>query len=352
SAAAILAFVTTGNSGILAASRSPMAMSRDDLLPRSLQKISRRYGTPHFSILLTSGFMIAMISLLNIADLVKVASTMKLLLFLLMNVAVLIMRGSKIQNYRPVYRLPLFPWLPLAGIAMYAFLIVIMTNHMGRAPLVTTVVFMLAGTLWYILYVRPRTSRESALVYMVRRAISKEIYRSTLEEELKQIALDRDEVKYDRFDRLVRSCAILDLPESTSATDMFRLVAKELGPRIGIDHEKLMGLFQAREAQSSTVVQPGLAIPHIIVDGVKVFDVLLVRCKEGIRFPGVDQPVRAAFVLIGSADERNYHLRALMAIAHIAQEHDFTQRWLKATDSEHLRDIVLLSRRSRDEPGG
>jgi len=352
STAAILAFVTTGNSGILAASRSPMAMSRDNLLPRSFQKLSRRYRTPYVSILATSFLMIVMIALLDIRDLVKVASTMMLILFLLMNVAVLIMRGSKLQNYRPVYRMPLFPWLALAGIAMYGFLIVMMTRQMKAVPLVTTVVFVLLGTLWYVLYVRPRTSRESALVYMVRGAVSKEMYRPALEEELKEIALERDEVQHDRFDHLVRDGAVLDLPEAVDAETMFRLAAKELSPRLGMDEEALLELFRKREAESSTVIHPGVAIPHIIVAGENVFDVLLVRCRKGVRFAGEDEPVRAAFILIGSPDERNYHLRALMAVAHIIQEHGFSERWLEAPGSEHLRDIVLLSGRSRDAPAG
>ncbi|GAH56975.1 unnamed protein product, partial [marine sediment metagenome] len=60
-----------------------MAMSRDNLLPRGLRRVSRRFGTPHPAILLTSGFIIAVITLLNIRALVKVASTMMLILFLL-----------------------------------------------------------------------------------------------------------------------------------------------------------------------------------------------------------------------------------------------------------------------------
>lgn len=348
SAGAILAFVTTGNSGILTASRSPMAMSRDNLLPRALRKVSRRFGTPYVSILLTSAFMIAMIALLDIHHLVEVASTMMLILFLLENVAVLIMRGSRIQNYRPVFRMPLFPWVPLAGIGMYTFLIVIMAKQMDALPLVTTAAFALLGALWYVLYVRPRTTRESALVYLVRRAVSKEMYRSTLEEELKQIALERDEVVHDRFDRLIRDCAILDVPESLDSQELFRRSARELAARIGMDPDKLFELFQAREAQTSTVVEPGLAIPHVIIEGERLFEVLLVRCKQGARFPGQDEPVRIAFVLVGSPDERNYHLRALMAIANIVQERGFRRRWLAATDSEHLRDILLLSGRARD----
>ena len=352
SAAAILAFVTTGNSGILAASRSPMAMGRDGLLPAAFQRVSRRYGTPYVSILLTSAFMILMISALSIHDLVKVASTMKLILFLLMNVAVLIMRGSRIRNYRPVFRMPLFPWLPLAGIGVYVLLIVAMTRQMGLFPLATTLIFVLVGVLWWAFYVWPRSHRESALVYMVRTAVSKEIYRAGLEEELREIALERDEVKRDRFDHLVRNCPILDLPEAVSAKEMFSLTADRLAGRIGTTPEKLVGLLAAREAQSSTVVHPGVAIPHVVVEGEKLFEMVLVRCKAGIAFAGHDEPVRVAFVLAGSADQRNYHLRALMAIARIVQEAGFTRRWLAATNEEHLRDIVLLSRRSRDASAG
>ncbi len=348
STAAMLAFITTANSGILSASRSPMAMSRDGLLPGFLQKLSPRFGTPHVSIFITSGFMIAVIALLSIENLVKVASTMMLMLFLLVNVAVLIMRGSKLQNYRPLFRSPLYPWMQIAGIVMCGFLIV----EMGAVPLITTGAFALAGVIWYFIYVRRSISRESALVYMVRSAVSKEIYRSTLEEELKEIALERDDVVRDRFDHLVRECDILDIPEQVSAEEMFTLAAEALAGRMDIDRQHLLELFRQREASSSTVIEPGLAIPHIIVDGEKTFEILLIRCKEGVRFAGQDEPVRAAFVLVGSRDERNYHLRALMAIAHIVQEQKFRQRWLDASNIEHLRDILLLSGRKRDVPTG
>jgi hypothetical protein len=37
-----------------------------------------------------------------------------------------------------------------------------------------------------------------------------------------------------------------------------------------------------------------------------------------------------------------------MAIGHIVQERDFARRWAEAPDAERLRDILLLSERSRD----
>jgi hypothetical protein len=37
-----------------------------------------------------------------------------------------------------------------------------------------------------------------------------------------------------------------------------------------------------------------------------------------------------------------------MAIAQIAQEKDFEKRWLAARDAEGIRNLVLLSKRTRD----
>jgi APA family basic amino acid/polyamine antiporter len=58
--------------------------------------------------------------------------------------------------------------------------------------------------------------------------------------------------------------------------------------------------------------------------------------------------VKIMFALAGSRDQRNYHLRALMAIAQITQEKQFEQRWLEARDTEAIRNLILLSTRKRD----
>jgi APA family basic amino acid/polyamine antiporter len=120
-----------------------------------------------------------------------------------------------------------------------------------------------------------------------------------------------------------------------------------LAPILRMDESRIFNLFRKREAQSSTVIRPGLAIPHILVEGERIFNILIARSRQGIIFPDVDTPVHAMFVLIGTMDERNYHLRALMAIAQIAQGPDFDTRWLKARSAEELRNIILLAHRRR-----
>jgi mannitol/fructose-specific phosphotransferase system IIA component (Ntr-type) len=95
------------------------------------------------------------------------------------------------------------------------------------------------------------------------------------------------------------------------------------------------------------VVQQGLAIPHVIVDQPGSFDVCLLRCKEGVVFSELQPPVTAMFALIGSRDERSFHLKALLAIAHVVQSEGFKDRWIRAKNPEQLRDIVLLADRPR-----
>jgi len=342
--AALLAFATTANSGILAASRSPMAMSRDGLLPEVFSRINRRFRTPHLSIALTTIFISAVILLLSIETLVKTASTMILLMFMLVNLAIIIMRKSGIQNYRPTFRAPGCPWIQAAAIILYGFLIF----EMGTVPLLLSGAFALAAAAWYLAYVMRRIDRQSAFVHLVKRIISRKIVRSDLEDELKHIVLERDEISLDRFDRLVRGAVVLDLDGPIDAKALFRQVASALAPRLNRDPDALYQSFLQREMDSSTVVLPDIAIPHVVVEGRSIFDLLLVRCRKGVVFSPLHTPVTTAFILIGSPDERNYHLRALMNIAHVVEEPDFRQRWDSAQGVEELRDVVFLSKRPRE----
>jgi APA family basic amino acid/polyamine antiporter len=342
--AAIAAFVTTANGGILAASRYPMAMSRDGLLPLVLARVNKRFTTPHVSILSTGGFMIAAIVLLDIEVLVKTASTLMIILFILVNASVIIMRESRIQSYRPKFKSPLYPYIHIFAILVYGALII----DMGTIPLLTTAGFVILSTAWYFLYASKRVSRASAVMHIVERVTAKDLKTVTLENELRDILMERDEIIEDRFDQLIRGCEILDLQGRKSAENVFRRVAGTLAKRLKTDEYVLFEKFLHREAEGGTVIQPGFAIPHIIVEGQKKFDILLVRAVDGIDFPHAPDPVRIMFVLAGSSDERNYHLRALMAIAQIGQEKQFEQRWLTARNTEAIRNLILLSTRKRD----
>jgi amino acid transporter/mannitol/fructose-specific phosphotransferase system IIA component (Ntr-type) len=335
--AAMLAFITTGNAGIMAASRTPLAMSRDKLLPQFFGSVHNTFKTPHTSIFYTVLFMVAIILFLDLELLVKTASTLKILLFATVNLAVIIMRESGIENYQPKFRTPWYPWLQIAGTVGY----IVLLMDMGMVPLTISLVFLGLGLAWYWIYGRIHALRQSALVHLVRRITPKELTSYSLNTELEAILVERDTEGDDRFYRLVKNAPILELPYALKMEDAFTTFAERLSERVDLPAKQIYERLLARELDVTTVVAPGLAIPHILLPGNNKFDMLLVRCQEGILFSPDIEPVYACFVLAGTHDERHFHLRALMSIAELVQKPGFVDAWLQAKRPKELRKIVL-----------
>ena len=253
------------------------------------------------------------------------------------------MRESRVQNYQPKFKSQLYPWIQILGIIGCGLLIF----GMGREALIAFGIFILSGFFIYWFYGRIRTTREYALLHLIERITAKEITTHLLETELKEIIRERDDIMRDMFDTIIEQCIVLDIDETMPLDDFFKLVSNTLSPRIKIKAPLLFQLISDREKETSTVIAPGIAIPHIIIDGEHQFDILLIRCKKGIRFSDNDQKVHTVFVLVGTRDERNFHLRVLAAIAQILQSDNFNKKWLAAKNEQALRDIILLGKRMR-----
>ena len=343
SLAALVAFITTANAGILSSSRIPLAMAKDDLLPLRFSFISKKHHTPYFSIIFTGLFMFFLILFLDLENLVKTASTLMLILFMFVNLSVIIMRESKIINYRPIFKSPFYPWIQICALIAYSFLIF----EMGKTPLIMSFSFIGVSYAWFLFSAR-KLKRQSALMHLVGRITAKELVGVSLEDELKEILHKRDKVIKDRFDHLIEDCAVFDIEEKMDRDEFFAYVALELSTRLNLESNKIKRLLIRREEESHTVIDKGLAIPHIVVEGEGRFEIVLVRARRGIIFSQDEEPVHIIFVLAGSLDERNYHLRALMAIAQIVKEHNFYKNWMRMKDKELLRMLILSSTRKRE----
>ncbi|NQT28576.1 MAG: amino acid permease, partial [Candidatus Omnitrophica bacterium] len=343
SLAALTAFVSTANAGILSSSRTPLAMAKDDLLPSQFSLVSKKSQTPYFSIIFTGLFMLILILFLDLENLVKTASTLMILLFIFVNFSVIIMRESKVVNYRPTFKSPFYPWVQLIGIIAYGVLIF----EMGKIPLLISASFIGASFVWFLLSVS-KIKRHSALMHLVERITAKEFVDTSLEDELKEILHKRDKIIKDRFDHLVEDSIVLDLGEEMNRDDFFQLVSTTLSSRLDISPSQIKSLLIKREEESHTVIEKGLAIPHIVIPGENKFEIVLVRARKGIVFSSQEDPVRIIFVLAGSMNERNFHLRVLMAIAQIVRESDFYTNWMRMKDKESLKMLVLSATRKRE----
>ncbi len=341
--AAVLAFVSTANAGILAASRYLVALSRDDLAPPVLKRINARFQTPHVAVAVT-GLLVAAALFLDLKILVEGASTVLILSYALSCLCVIICREGRLQNYRPQFQAPLYPWLQILGLGGFFLLIL----AMGIEAYLISFALILIGFLTYWFYGRARANREYALLHLLERITSKQLVTGRLESELKVIIRERDTIVLDHFDRLVEDCTVLDLPDAMSRDAFFEQVAQAMADGVGLAPAEFLSLLVAREEESSTALAPEFAIPHVVFAGEGPMKMLLARCMPGIRFSDAAPAVRAVVVLAGSKADRNLHLRSLAAIAQIVRGQDFDGRWAGARDGQSLRDIFLLGDRRRE----
>jgi Trk K+ transport system NAD-binding subunit/Kef-type K+ transport system membrane component KefB/mannitol/fructose-specific phosphotransferase system IIA component (Ntr-type) len=181
--------------------------------------------------------------------------------------------------------------------------------------------------------------REYAVVHMVDRATSKEIASQELVNEVEEIIHVKDDQRKEKFDRLIEEGIVLDLDQAMTYDVFFARVAEAMADSANILRENLFQLLMEREKELSTALRPDLAIPHIIIEGQNTFRILMARSKEGIYFSELAPKVSAVFVLVGTRDQRNFHLYALSVIAEAVQQIQFQECWRKAKNDTTLRNL-------------
>lgn len=157
--AAILAVITMTSmalAGILASSRFPFAMARDNLLPGFLENVHAKYGTPHWAIIGTGIAMGLAITFLPVHDVAELASGFKIMIFMLINACVIVLRNSSDSHawYDPEWKTPrgLYPLVQLFGIFGGAALL----YFMGTKSLIGAGVAIILGIIIFSSYGKGR----------------------------------------------------------------------------------------------------------------------------------------------------------------------------------------------------
>ncbi len=208
--AAILALISTANAGLLSSSRYPFAMSRDGLMPGVFENVSERFGTPTTAISLTGGVLLAMIAFVPIGDIAKLGSAFQILVFVLINLAVIAFRESDVEGYDPDFRDPLYPWSQAFGVVGGLVLL----TRMGTVPLAGAVLIVSAGLVWYLAYARKRVRREGVARDEIRRRVGRRVVERTRSEVADRDGYDvvvavTEETTPDREEGLVRAAAVV-----------------------------------------------------------------------------------------------------------------------------------------------
>lgn len=138
-----------------------------------------------------------------------------------------------------------------------------------------------------------------------------------------------------------RSAPMLDLDKPMNFSEFMDVTAGVLSQNLGLPTAEIKYRFVHGEHVSGTIIEQGIAVPHIRVNHSDTFELCLVRCKGGITFPGDTHPVHAAFVIASSDSRRTDHLRMLATIARLVSNDSFLVKWNTSSDLERLRSELL-----------
>lgn len=156
---AILTMTSMANAGVLAASRFPFAMSRDNLIPSVFGVLAKRFLTPVWSILI-SGLLIAVVLIfLDVAKIAKLASAFILIIYMLENIAVIVLRETRVQWYQPEYKSRFYPFTQIFGIISCLLLL----SEMGQLAISGLLAISIPGIIIFFMYGRKRTNRKGVI---------------------------------------------------------------------------------------------------------------------------------------------------------------------------------------------
>ena len=332
---AIAAFASTANAGVMSASRYPFAMAKDRLVPERFSHIGR-FGTPTVAILATSATMIAVLALFDVASVAKLASAFQLLLFGLVSVAVIVMRESGIDSYKPGFRVPLYPWVPIAGILIAFWLII----EMGLLPIAFTGMLVIGCGLWYQFYASDRVKRRGA-IFHVHRNLGRSQYEG-IEHELMTIVHERTQAENLSYEEVVARSAMTDYP--TGRYDLESLVvhmARVGEERFDLPEQTIRGAFD-RERFEVHVIREQILLTYQTSADAERPELFVFRFgpEAEVDLP-VSRPFHTMMFLLLPEEPVGLDLRIAGHLAEVVHAENFTERWLSARSERELNEILM-----------
>lgn len=342
SVGAVLAFFSVANAGIMAASRYPLAMGRDDLVPPVLSRLDKN-GTPLVSIALTVSLIIFVILFLDPIKIAKLASAFQLMMFALLCGAVIIMRESGLASYDPGYRTPLYPWIPIFGMLSPFFLIF----QMGWLPTAFSLGLIAVGIGWFRFYGSDRVERTGAIYHVFERLGRSR--HDALDTELRTILKEKGLRDEDPFEEVVLEAQVIEVESVPDFEDLIEQVAKALAKRTGESLETFREGFREGTKMGATPVAKGVALPHMYMPELDQPLLVLVRSVKDFQILAGDifgkrqltDAVHAAFFLVSPKNDPSRHLRMLAQLANRIDRDDFDAAWRSAPNEMALREVFL-----------
>ena len=344
--AALMAFVSVANAGVLSASRYPLAMSRDEILPRGFQKLNTR-GIPTRAVVVTMLAIVLVLLCFDAAKIAKLASAFQLLMFGFVCFAVIVMRESKLEAYDPGYRSPGYPYMQIVGMIAPIILIVLM----GWLPSLFAAGLIACSAIWYRHIAHGRVERSGAVYHVFERLGRRR--HAGLDTELREILKEKGLRTADPFDDVVARSFVVDFEEPCTFEDVVEASAPWIAGHLGVPSDEVVGRVLGGTQIGQTPVARDVALPHFRSRRVEHPELVLARGRKGIRLrhtpagsiEPVSEEVFAVIFLLSPRENPAQHLRILAQIARHVEAKDFPEDWADAVDEQELKEVLLREER-------
>jgi len=139
--------------------------------------------------------------------------------------------------------------------------------------------------------------------------------------------------------------AIVYRSSADSKSQALSVVADAAARSLGLKASDVFDALMDREAQGSTGVGRGVAVPHARLPGLDRMRAVVVRLERPVPFNALDdQPVDILFALFAPETAKTEHLRALARVARLLRQGDVRERLRTAKSPDAV--YAVLSRDS------
>ncbi len=109
-----------------------------------------------------------------------------------------------------------------------------------------------------------------------------------------------------------------------------------------IDRDELLSTLRRREAEVSTGIGTGVAVPHTTLASAASTILLVARTANGVPFDALDdRPVHIIFLLVGPTGAMGDHLKLLARIARLVRRRTFIAELRDASSAKEMYQLVL-----------
>ncbi|WP_125605661.1 PTS fructose transporter subunit IIABC [Lapidilactobacillus bayanensis] len=150
-------------------------------------------------------------------------------------------------------------------------------------------------------------------------------------------------------DLLLKDAMIMDLQATTKDVAIDEMIARYHEVGVVDDVDNYRAAILKREAESTTGIGDGIAMPHAKVSSVTKAAVLFAKSDQGVDYNALDgQPVHLFFMIAAPEGANNEHLQALSALSSLLINPDLVAALKKTQTPDEVQQLFNEAQAKKD----